>query len=263
MNAKLLALKLIAAGRKQLPAVLTAGAMASLVTTIVLAFDEAPKAKDVLDAAKEELKRENITPEEAKTIKRDAAKEIGKIVWPVALSAVLTGGFILGSHSVSVKRQAVVTAACTAAESALADYQGKVKDIFGKKKEQEVRDAINVDKLEANPASKNYIIMTGKGDYTCYDAYTGRYFKSSIDKVKEAINNLNHQMTMGSEPYCSLNDFYDEIGLPEVPGGEDVGWKTTEGLIELSETYSKDDLGDPCLVIDFLKRPLPFYKSLY
>ena len=184
---------------------------------------------------------------------------------PAAAAVAFTATCMLGSHSVSVKRQAAITAAYTLSETALKDHKEAVKEIFGKKKAQDVQDKISVDKFDKgyNP-EKNYIIMTGNGEYLCYDAYSGRAFRSSIEKVQEAINLLNHNMTMGSTPYCSLNEYYMALDIPELPKikmGDDLGWSTSN-LIEVSTTYS-DIKGEPCMIIDFLSGPTPFYNELY
>ncbi len=91
-------------------------------------------------------------------------------------------------------------------------------ETIGEKKEQTVRDAIANDRINKNPVSRREVIITEKGNTLCYDAISGRYFKSDIDKLKKAENELNRRMR--DEMYISLNEFYYEIGLnPTKIGG--------------------------------------------
>lgn len=248
--------------KKEMPKILTAGAIVGLVSTVALSFKEAPKAKDILDAAKAELEKGDLTPEEAKALKIDTVKEVAKVVWPSAVSALLTGACVLGSHSASASRQAALTAAWTLSENTLMDQTNKIKEMLGQKKADEITASIAEDKIKANPPKENNVIITGNGDYMCYDLMSGRYFKSTIEKVKEAVNQINYNMGYGGEPYASLNDFYEFVNLPRIELGEQLGW-TAANLIELCESYAKGDDDVPCLVIDFLTRPAPFYKELY
>ena len=93
------------------------------------------------------------------------------------------------------------------------------------------------------------MIITERGNTLCYDAVSGRYFKSDIDKLKKAANELNRQMR--DEMYISLNDFYYEIGLNPVSIGDELGWNIDQGYIDLSFSSQLADDGTPCLVIEY------------
>ena len=126
-------------------------------------------------------------------------------------------------------------------------------ETIGEKKEELIRDKIHKDRMEKDPVSKNEIFITDKGDTLCYDYYTGRYFKSDIEKIKRAINELNRKMLL--ENYVSLNDFYEEIGLARTSTGDRLGWNTDTGLLDLNFSSQLSEEGKPCLVIDFKVMP--------
>ena len=74
-------------------------------------------------------------------------------------------------------------------------------------------------------------IITDKGNTLCFDSLSGRYFKSDIDKIKRAVNNLNRELTY--DMYVSLNDFYDELDLDHTKIGDELGWNLDDGLIDV------------------------------
>lgn len=250
--------KLLAMWDKNGSHILTGIGVAGVVTTTFLAMRAAPTANDVLAVAKMELEREDISEEEAKKLKRETSVEVLKICAPVAISAGITVGCIIGAHSKSSKTQAALVAACSLYETALNEYGGKVKSLIGEKKDLEIRDAIAKDKITNNPPKENTIIFTGNGDYLCYDATSGRYFMSTIQDVKAAVNEMNQRLI--SEMYLTLNEFYDYLNLPHISVGDELGWSVDRPL-QLHESYQSDEKGTPCLVVDFLIGPSPMFKE--
>jgi hypothetical protein len=146
-----------------------------------------------------------------------------------------------------------LAAAYTLSETARIDYKKKVAEVVGEKKEREVRDAIAKDKIERDPVESKEIILTEKGETRCYDSLSGRYFKSDIDILNKAVNELNRRMI--DQSYMSLNDYYYEIGLPDIKIGDMLGWRVDQGLIGLDFSAQLSNDGVPCLVVDFEDAP--------
>ena len=93
-----------------------------------------------------------------------------------------------------------------------------------------------------------------EGNTLCYDAVSGRYFKSDIETIRKAVNELNRRMLR--ENYVCLNEFYGEIGLPYTNLGDDIGWSIDrDGLIELDLSSQLAEDGTPCLVISYRVTP--------
>ena len=164
------------------------------------------------------------------------------------------------TNNVGIKNETNPTSAYTISESTLRDYQKKVVETIGEKKEQTVRDAVAKERLEKNPVENKEVIVTAKGDTLCFDAVSGRYFKSDIDKLKKAENELNRQMR--DEMYISLNDFYYEVGLEPIKLGDDLGWNIDNGYIDLRFSSQLATDGTPCLVIDYGYGPRYDFRNL-
>lgn len=231
---------------KHSPEILTGIGIAGMIATSVMAVRATPKALRLIEDKKAETKEEKLTP-----------IETVKTTWICYLPAVITGGVsiacLIGANSVNARRNAALATAYTLSESALKEYRGKVIETIGEKKEQSVRDAIAKDKLEQNPVTNREIIITEKGDTLCFDAVSGRYFKSDIEKLKKAVNELNRRMR--DEMYISLNEFYYEIGLNSISIGDDLGWNIEYGYIEPSFSSQLAEDGTPCLVVGYHVEP--------
>lgn len=239
--------------KKRSPEILTGIGIAGMIATTIMAVQATPKALILIEEKKEELSVEELP-----------VAEMVKTTWhcyiPTAVTGALSIACIVGASSVNARRNAALATAYTLSETAMREYKDKVIETIGEKKEQAVRDAIAKDKIEKNPVSKNEIVITKKGDTLCYDSISGRYFKSDIEKLRGAVNELNRQLL--NEGSVSLNDFYYEIGLDNIKVGDDLGWDTRQDtLIELDFSSQLASDGTPCLVLDFAIAPTyDYYK---
>ena len=230
------------------PEILTGVGIAGMITTTVLAVKATPKAMRLIDEYKETvlLENEEITP-------IDAVKVAWKPYAPALTTCVFSTACLIGANSVNARRNAALATAYKLSETAFSEYKAKVIETIGDKKEQVVRDQVAKDKVEKNPVSNNEVIITEKGNTLCYDSISGRYFKSDIDKIRKAENNINHMLLVGD--YVSLNEFYNELGLDNTKLGDDLGWNIIDGLIEIQFSSQIADDGTPCIVIDYAIAP--------
>lgn len=246
-------LSLKTAIKKHSPEILTGIGIAGMITTTVMAVRATPKALILIEERKEEIGAEKLE-----------AMDMVKTTWacyiPAAITGTLSVACLIGANSVNARRNAALATAYTLSESALKDYQGKVIEMFGEKKNEAVKDAVAKDKVEKNPVVTREVIITEKGNTLCYDAISGRYFKSDIEKIKKAECELNRQML--DDMYVSLNDFYYEIGLDSVKLGDELGWNVDSGYIDLSFSSQLASDGTPCLVIDYSVAPRYDYRNL-
>lgn len=236
------------------PEILTGIGIAGMVTTTVLAVGATPKAVKILEARKEEMGVEKLP-----------VKEVVKSTWKCYIPAAVTGvtsiACVVSSTVIGSKRTALFATAYEVAKTTHNQYRQKVVETIGEKKEKSIQDAIAQDNVNNNPVDVNTVIVTGKGESLCYDTYSGRYFKSDMNTIERAINELNYQMTH-NEPYISLNEFYTLIGLEDTQLGDDLGWNIKNGLIEVrfSSVISSD--GKPALSINYEVMPEANYYKI-
>ena len=238
---------------KHSPEILIGCGIAGMLTTTVLAVKATPKALHLIEQKKKEKGLERLTMV-------DTVKATYKCYLPAAGIAVASIACLVGSNKISTKRTAVMTTAYTLADTAYREYRSKVIETIGEKKEEAIRDKIAQDKIDKNPVEKNEVIIIDKGNTLCYDTLSGRYFKTDIDKIKRAENELNRALLY--DMYVSLNDFYRKVGLEDLPMGDDLGWKCDDGLLELSLSSHLTSNDEPCLVISFSIAPRYDYYKL-
>lgn len=254
---------------KRSPEILTGLGIAGMITTTVLAVKATPKAMKLLEEAKKDI-FDNLDPEDIPGNNTDYTDislkpiEMVKVAWkpyiPAAITGVASITCIIGASSVHAKRNAAIAAAYNLSQTALTEYKDKVVETIGEKKEQAIKDKIAKDKIKKDPVSKSEVIVTGKGNTLCYDAFNSRYFYSDIDQIKRAINELNRIML--NQMYVSLNDFYDELNLKHSGNGDELGWKLDDGFVEVDFSSQLSDDGRPCLVIEYMVAPRYDYSKL-
>lgn len=238
---------------KRSPEILTGIGIAGMITTTVLAVRATPKALQLIEEKKNEDWVDELSP-----------LEVVKTAWkpyvPAAVTGVASVACLIGASSVNAKRNAALATAYKLSETALSEYREKVIETIGEKKEKTVRDKVAEERVKKNPVSKSEVIVTNNGTTLCFDPISARYFKSSIDKIKRAENELNKQMLHDISGYVSLNDFYDELGLDHTSVGDELGWNV-DRLIDISFSSQLNDNGEPSVVLDYLVAPkYDFYK---
>lgn len=236
--------------KKHSPEILTGIGIAGMITTTIMAVKATPKALKLIGEKKEELKVDTLS-----------GKEIVQTAGPCYIPAAVVGAVsifcLVGASSTNLRRNAALATAYTLSESTLKEYQEKVIEHVGEKKEQVIRDSASKEKMVKNPVRE--VILTEKGGNTvCFDVISGRYFKSDRDAISRVVNKLNRQMR--DEMYISLNDYYYELGLDPIKIGDDLGWNIDNGYIDLSFSSHLDANGTPCLVIDYRIAPVYDYR---
>ena len=233
---------------KHSPEILTGIGIFGMITTTVMAVKATPKAMQLIQDKKDEL-----STEYGMTVDDLSYKEVVKAAWKPYIPAVLTGVTsiccIVGASRINSKRNAALATAYKISERALVRYRDKVIDTIGEKKEKEIREKIAQDGVNKQPVSTAQVYVTSKGNTLFRDDLSGRYFRSDLDLIKKAVNELNRDMTFND--YISLQEFYNKIGLEPTKNSSYLGWNLKEGLIELNYYACLADNDEPCIAIDY------------
>lgn len=225
---------------KNSPYILTGLGCAGVLTTALFTGHSTLKAY-MLIKMEEEDRNIELSP-----------KEVLQLTWKCFIPPVLMGTTsvicIIGANTINTNRNAAIAALYSLSETAFREYKDKVVEELGRNKELKVRDTIAKDRITNSPVGDRTIIITGNGDVLCYDALSDRYFKSSAEKIRQQVLELNY--TLMTEMWLSLNDLYYCIGLPATGLGGQVGFDLDKGRIELEYSSQLTPEGQPCLVID-------------
>lgn len=249
------------------PEILMGFGIAGMITTTVLAVGATPKALKLIESEIAKKNREIVNEaaengdEHAPQINKLTPVETIKATWkcyiPAAVTCVASITCLIGASSVHLKRNAALATAYKLSETALTEYREKAIETVGERKEEAIRDAVAKDRVEKRPVETSTVFVTGNGDTHCLDYWTDRYFKTDIDRLYKAENELNSQLL--NEGYVNLNDFYYLLGLDSAGLGDIMGWSYNRtGLVKLKLSSQLSSNKTPVMVIDF--QTAPYYE---
>ena len=228
----------------------SAGTVTSWLATIQAVFAGKEIGK-LIDEMKTEFdKCEPGDVEKKNQIRIKYAKKFALAAAPAVVFEVAATACMITSSEISRKRIATLGTAYLVADRALADHKDALRDVFGEKGEQKVREQQSRTSIETHMKSQpdSYIYATGHGSMLCFDELTGRRFWSSMDAINEAVFNISFQLQ--TEMWVNVNEFYDELDLPEVDLGDMLGWNVDDtygGKIPVTYTAILLDGNIPCL----------------
>jgi hypothetical protein len=215
---------------------LLVGGVSCILGGGLLAIRQTPKAVKIMEKRKEES---NISK----------AKAVAPLYIPSVLLTGLGIAQIVCSRNITNNKIAAMATAYTVSETAFKTYKEKVKEIVEPEKYEEIKREVASEQLRRDPVGNKEVVMTGNNNVLVYDNMSGRYFKSSMEEIERATNVLNKKMM--SEMTIQLNEFYNEIGLPVIKMGCELGWSIDDSLIDMNITSSIAENGEPCLVLDY------------
>lgn len=179
---------------------------------------------------------------------KEKIKKYWKLYIPAGLSGVLTVGAIVGSNQASGRRTAAAVTAFTVTEKAFSEYKERVIEQVGKNAEHKVREKVVQDRIDAKPPS-GQVIFAGKGHHLCCEMYTHRYFRSDMETLKKAQNEVNERVH--TELYVMQSEFYDFIGLEHTTQSDYVGWEEKEMELVFYPVLSEGPDSEPCIGFDY------------
>ena len=229
--------------------ILIGAGIAGMMTAVVTAVEDTPKALECIENAKKE-KGEELT----KT-------EIMKASWKCYIRTVIFTGvsatcIIVGTVQQS-RQHAALMAAYSLLESSSRDYHNKVIEMVGKDKDDEIQEAVSKDKAKKiSTKNTEHIVSSGTGDELMIDQCSGRTFYGDPHEIRRLLVDINYQLF--SEDWISLNEVYYTIGLDGIPLGNAVGWRVEHGPVEPKFVAGLTDDDKPCVVLSFKEMPSYF-----
>lgn len=235
------------------PGILTGLGVAGAVTTAVLtgkaSWVSALEIADLKEVSVGDMKGDPDT------------KEKVALVWknfiPPAAVGIVTVAAIIGANSVGTRRTAAIAAAFKLSEQVNQDYKKKVLETLGLQKEEKLRSEIAAEKMAQNPPPGNMLIISGT-NVLFFDELTGRYFENTMEKVQQAVNEINYQVNQYN--HASLSDFYWKIGLQATSFSDNVGWCLDELLdVQYSPVMYE---GRPAIMIGYNNEPIKGFDRI-
>lgn len=246
------------------PVLLLGTTIAGVVTTGVLSAKAGWNARGVVEAEILERRSNAIKDQEFDTavetfqamndVSHLSTQEVVELTWKeFALPAISGAGTIaaaVGTHTVHTKRANAMAALYAVTSNKLDDMTDKAEELLGPKKTQQLQNEVAQKAIDRG-SEDSEVLMTDEGTELCYDDWSGRYFMSSMPKLEGAINEINRQLIDEGDAY--VNDWYDRIGLPDVPMGTEFGWSGAKIEGKFGSVVAKD--GRPAISVWFHNAP--------
>jgi hypothetical protein len=226
--------------------ILTSIGGVGVVVTSVMAVKATPKALASIEKAKEE-KGEELT-------KMETVKVAGPAYIPAILFGASTIACIFGANALNKRQQAALISAYALLENSYKDHKAKVEELYGKDADREIKEEIAKDKYEETD------IQVDDGTEMFYDNFSGQYFTSTTEKVQRAEYQINRDLSM--RDWATVNEFYEYLGIPTIPGGDELGWSTCmnfdyywQSWIDFGHSKMTMEDGKECHVITMFEEP--------
>lgn len=246
---------------------LTAGGVVGTVATALLAGRAGfklgtTKMEKKIDKLAEQLDEKD--PESNPYLRLDEIeidkKDIVVPAIPELIPPFVTGGLtitaIIMSHRMSAQKAAALAAAYGLLDKQFGDYKEKVSEKLTGPKQTSIKDEMAQDAVDRTPGHDRIVIV--EGEVLCLDAPSGRYFNSTVEKVRQAANTTNAEVLRRG--FAPVSFFYDELDLPKVDWAGEVGFGPDNPL-ELDITTTLAGGNRPCIAINFKYPPRADYSD--
>lgn len=215
--------------KKNSPAILTGVTVGSIFGVGILSFKAGVKSADTIKENKERYKKAKRRGDKSKQreIIFSTAAEVGKNSIPTFVVGATGTASAIASNYISNKRIALLSAGLVAAERVIKENEEAVEQVFGESGAEKVRAEKARKRYEEDPTPytpdqlDQYFNEYQK--YPCKIGYDNTNFFSNAVEIKQAILVVKDRLLSGEE-FVSLNDFKEELGLPQTRAGDNVGW---------------------------------------
>ena len=109
--------------------------------------------------------------------------------------------------------------------------------------------------VEHPPPSNGQVIVLGREESLFCELYTNRYFKTNMEDMKRAINETNTWIIHNRK--ATLNDFYNELGIPATEVSGRLGRDTGELMDLTFHATLTEDGTKPCIAFRYTPEPQP------
>lgn len=225
---------------------------AGVIVTAVAAVKDTNDALERIKAAKADREEEM------------TKYEIVKVAAPAYISTVVSGATtlacIFGANVLNKRKQASLMSAYAFLDATYKDYKEKVEELYGDGSNDKIREELAKDVYKQN----EYEVDEGMELF--YDDFSGRYFESTMEKVKQAWYDTNRELVNNGT--LSLNEHYDILGLLPIDSGDALGWSCAMNFDTYWQTWidfhlQKVELEDgmECHIITMYGQPCVGYDT--
>ena len=188
------------------PMILTAFSVAGTITTALVARADAKKEIDIFEKERPKTKGQKLIC-------------YAKCYWKTGLTVIFSSACSIGSHTITAKQIAAVTAAATLVEENFRKYRNAIIERLGEDEEKDIYIESTEKVWHLSPT-----LPEGSDETFFYDTFTERFFRATPERVEHAIYHLNRNFQL--RKWAFLSEFYDFIGLESTDLHKTIGWSS-------------------------------------
>lgn len=211
-----------------------------------------------ISASKASLKAERIKCVHAFKDKKDEMRFVLPCYIPTVLLGTATISCIFGINMLGKKEQATLLSAYSLLDSSFKEYRAKVDEIFGEGADNDIKEAISVDRVEGVNELLKKVELDGE-EKLFFDMTSGQYFPATLDTVIQAEKDFEAMLSVNRRG--SVNEFYEFLELEETPFPWGYGW--SEAVNGLDPMFSHHEVtlddGLECTIICMDNEPELLY----
>jgi hypothetical protein len=228
------------------PLILTVVGVTGTLTTAYLAGKASFKAAEIL-------------ADEPDLDTREQVQIVWKLYIPAATTGLITVAAIIGANRIGARKAAALAAAYALSERSFEEYQAKVLEKMGERKEREVHDEVVRERIHRNPPTGDLVVVNG-GQVLCQEGFSGRYFMADMETLRKAENDINRQII--NDGFASLADLYDILGLQHTDLSTEMGWNS-EQEVKFRYTVVMSEDSRPCISFSFSIHPFRHFTRFH
>lgn len=237
-------------------ALYTSIGVSSGVGAVIYGIAITPENTRIVDNEQEERERMGYEP----MTWWEIIKLVGPSYIPVGLlTGVSVACFILNTLK-EERKIATLAGLYSMSEKSFEEYRGKVEEMFGKKKEQRVRDEVAADHAREAIQRPQTIILTGNGNYPVLIDQANIVMRSSQVSIERAKNEILNDLR--SWRYISFEEVLGILDAPRrtyetgkyIIDYSEIGWNVDDDF-DFIYSYAGMEDGEPMLVVGFSVPP--------
>lgn len=252
--------KVAAVAANNATTLLTVGGVVGTVATAVVTGRASVKAHTVLEVVRAKKRAGFLAdmPQDVTEMPSEVDEltklEVLTIAGPYFIPPIILGTgtvtAIIMAHRMNAQKIAALAAAYGYSQRHFEEYKNKVSEKLTGPKQNQVEEELAQDQVNRTPGHSGIVVV--EGEVLCFDMPTGRYFRSTMENIKQAVNTTNAEII--HHDHASASYFYEELDLPATTWTDEVGWNN-DNLLELSYSTVLDPNNRPCIAIDFKTLP--------
>lgn len=218
-----------------------------VVTTVVLAVKETPKAESLLVEAEIDKGEMLTIPEKVKTV---ATTYI-----PATVSGVGTLLCIFGANVLNKKQQASLLGASMFIGNSYKKYKDQIRQIYGKEADKYISEKMAKDRYSETPSDE----LEGE-TMLFYNKFSDEYFEATMTDVLNAEYLINRAISVDGD--VGLSEFYKYLHIDETEYGDIIRWSldslfedTGVPWLDFEHDIVTMDDGLECCILSFSSDP--------